>query len=64
MHNQQLCNGGYPADAGEVDEAHGLGTGIGQLPIGSVQDVGFALLQFPLTSSQPITLVFYECLFL
>lgn len=57
MHNQQLSNGGYPADGGEVDEAHGWGTGLGQFPTGSVQNVGFALLLFPLTSSQPITLV-------
>lgn len=29
--------------------------GLGQLPADSAQDVGLALLRFPLTSSQPIT---------
>lgn len=55
LHNQQLSNGGYLADVAVVGEAQGKGTGLGQLPAGSAQDVGLALLRFHLNSSQPIT---------
>lgn len=43
-----------PRRCAEVDEAPGLGTGLGKLTAGSVgpaYDVGWALLWFPLTSS-------------